>query len=165
MGKKWTAVPLTIARYRIPAPIVEASVCALRDGSAGTREWVILWQGKIFDETTAKVTRVHVPRQNTGPLHFNISIDERLRLLDDVSAEGEFILAQLHTHPRQAFHSEVDDRLAIPKHTGAISIVVADFGVGWNGDFLATSVNRHLGAGRWHELRPDEVRELLEVVP
>jgi hypothetical protein len=165
MGKKWSSVPLTVARYRVPAGILESSVRALREGSSGRREWVILWQGKILDEVTAEITKIHVPRQDTGPLHFNVSIDERLHLLDAVTADGELILAQLHTHPREAFHSEVDDRLAIAKHTGAVSIVVANFGTRWTGDFRETSVNRHLGAGRWRELKPHEVVELLEVVP
>jgi hypothetical protein len=165
MAKKWTSVPPTVERYRIPADVVEASVRALRNGSAGAREWVILWQGRILDETTAEITKIQVPRQNTGPLHFNVPLDERLRLLDVISAEGELIFAQLHTHPRKAFHSEADDRLAIAKHTGAVSIVVANFGVRWTGNFLETSVNRHLGAGRWQKLRPDEVLKLLEVAP
>lgn len=163
MDKKWTAVPLTIARYVIPSKILQDSVNELRRGSAGRREWVILWQGKIIDETTAAITKLHVPLQDTGPLHFNISLDERLRLLDVVSSDNEFILIQLHTHPREAFHSQVDDRLAITKHIGAISIVIANFAASWQGIFLECSVNRHLGAGKWQELHGIEVTKLLEV--
>src|SRR5262245_45385564 len=92
MTNKWKAVPPTIARYRVPAAIVAASVRALRDSSAGEREWVILWLGTILDESTAAITRIHVPRQDSGPLHFNISIEERLRLLDLVAAKNEFVL-------------------------------------------------------------------------
>lgn len=159
-----TAIPVTLSRYRIPAGLVMQSVDALREGSAGRRETVILWQGRIVSETTAEITRMLVPRQIAGPLHFNIPLDERLRLVDEVATQGEFILIQLHTHPREAFHSPVDDRLAITKHTGAISIVVADFCRFWTGNFLETSVNRHEGAGRWCELSHREVSQILEVM-
>jgi hypothetical protein len=133
--------------------------------SAGWQEAVILWQGRILSENLAEITQFVLPLQDTGPLHFSVCLAERLRLLDVVSASEEFILVQLHTHPREAFHSPADDRLAIPKHTGAISIVVPDFGMFWRGDFLETSVNRHEGGGHWRELGKDEVSQLLEVVP
>jgi hypothetical protein len=164
MAEKFTSIPETLSRYRIPAAILRATAEALRQESAGVRETVALWQGRALSEEVAEITKLHVPRQLTGPLHFNVPLDERLRLVREVSKEDEFILIQLHTHPREAFHSDVDDRLAITKHTGAISIVIADFGMRWNGDLLQTSVNRNLGAGEWIELAAHEVSQLLEVV-
>jgi hypothetical protein len=164
MAETFTHVPETISRYRVPNAIILATAKALRDESMGIRESVALWQGRVLSGTDAEVTKLHVPRQITGPLHFNVPLDERLRLVREVSRENEFILVQLHTHPREAFHSDVDDRLAITKHTGAISIVVADFGRRWNGDLVQTSVNRNLGAGRWIELSPSEVSGLFQIV-
>jgi hypothetical protein len=164
MAENFTSIPQTLSRYRIPAAILHATTQALRERSGGVRESVALWQGRVLSEEVAEITKLHVPKQLTGPLHFNVPLDERLRLVRVVSKEDEFILVQLHTHPRQAFHSDVDDRLAITKHTGAISIVVADFGVRWNGDLLQTSVNRNLGAGKWVELPPGEVSRLFEIV-
>ena len=163
MADSFSYVPETISRYRVPRSILHATARALRDESAGVRESVALWQGRVLSETLAEVTKLHVPRQITGPLHFNVPLDERLRLVREVSMEDEFILVQLHTHPCEAYHSDVDDRLAITKHTGAISIVVADFGTRWSGDLLQTSVNRNLGGGRWIELSAAEVQELFEV--
>ena len=52
------------------------------------------------------------------------------------------------------FHSCADDRLALPRHTGAISIVVANFATDWDGDLREVSVNCHLGEGVWNELSP-----------
>ena len=37
------------------------------------------------------------------------------------------IAAQVHTHPREAFHSRADDTWAIVRHAGALSIVLPDF--------------------------------------
>ena len=164
MAEIFTYVPETISRYRVPRAIVLATAQALRDESAGVRESVVLWQGRVLSETLAEITKLQVPRQITGPLHFNVPLDERLRLVREVCKESELILIQLHTHPHEAFHSDLDDRLAITKHTGAISIVIAEFARRWNGDLLKSSVNRNLGGGRWIELPSGEVTTLFEIV-
>ena len=83
--------------------------------------------------------------------------------MQELAAGGEKLLAQLHTHPGPAFHSEADDRLALPRHTGAISIVVPHFGQGWEGDLRDVSVNRHLGQGAWQELSRDALSLSFEV--
>jgi hypothetical protein len=164
MAEKFTSIPQSLSRYRVPVAILHATARALREEGGGVREAVALWQGRVLSEDIAEITKLHIPRQLAGPLHFNVPLDERLRLVREVSKEDEFILVQLHTHPRQAFHSDVDDRLAITKHTGAISIVIPDFGMRWTADLLQTSVNRNLGAGKWIELPANEVSRLFEIV-
>ena len=161
---KISAVPPTIRTYRIPASIVRESAETLRTLSGGRRESVVLWQGKLLDELTAEITGLVVPRQVTGPYHFNIPLAERLALIEEVAEVEEFILIQLHTHPRQAFHSPADDRMAITKHQGAVSIVVPNFGRDWQGDFVDTTVHMNLGGARWRQLLPAEVGKLLEVM-
>ena len=88
----------------------------------------------------------------TSALHFDVPLWERLRIARQLAGCGEKLLVQLHTHPGRAFHSAVDDRLALPRHTGAISIVIPDFADEWNRNLQQVSVNRHLGAGVWEEL-------------
>jgi hypothetical protein len=155
--------PATVTKYRVPLKVLAASAVALRTQSAGRIESVVLWQGSLIDRDVAVVHELVVPHQVAGPLHFNVPLEERLRLIDVVSAAGQIILAQLHTHPREAFHSAVDDRLAIPQHIGGISIVIPNFGIGWDGDLAATSVNRHQGGARWEELHLDAVDSLFDI--
>lgn len=40
------------------------------------------------------------------------------------------VVAQVHSHPGRAFHSAADDKWAILRHAGAISIVVPYFAHG-----------------------------------
>jgi hypothetical protein len=164
MAKVVRAVPQTLQRYQVPASVLTETVQALRRTGGGVKEAVALWQGRAVNETVAVITKLHVPKQITGPLHFNVPLPERLRLLGEVSRAGEFILCQLHTHPREAFHSKADDDMAITKHTGAISIVIPVFGMNWSGSFQETSVHVHLGAGKWRQLFPAEVQTLFEVI-
>ena len=107
--------------------------------------------------------RLVVPCQRASALHFDVPIQERLRIARQLAKCGEKLLVQLHTHPERAFHSPVDDRLALPRHTGAISIVVSDFAENWGGDLKQVSVNFHLGAGVWEELGPESVSNLFQV--
>lgn len=161
---KVSAVPPTIRTYRVPGAILRDSVETLRTLSRGSKESVVLWQGKVLDEDTAEITHLVVPKQLTGPYHFNVPLAERLALIAKVSEHNEFILIQLHTHPQQAFHSPADDEMAITKHQGAISIVVPYFGRHWQGSFEDTSVHINLGNATWRQLTLSEVAGLLEVV-
>lgn len=163
MAKVW-AVPPTICTYRIPELILRESVGTLRMLSAGVKESVVLWQGKVLNDRAAEITKLVVPKQRTGPYHFNIPLSERLSLISEVTQVNEFILIQLHTHPEKAFHSAADDRMAITKHTGAISIVVPNFGSAWQGDFTETSVHINLGGTCWRELSQHELTPLLEII-
>ena len=164
MAENVSSIPPTITRYRVPRNLLGRSAQALRDVGGGVKEAVILWQGRVVDHATAEVTRLIVPRQVTGPLHFNVPLAERLRILREIATVGEFILVQLHTHPKEAFHSEADDTMAITKHSGAISVVIADFGTRWNGTLSDTAVFVHRGAAKWQALSRAQVDALFEVV-
>ena len=151
-----------VLRYVVPCGIVAESAGTLRSLSDGRREAVILWTGTHQAEE-ALVRCIVVPHQRASALHFDVPLQERLRIARQLANCGEKLLVQLHTHPAEAFHSPVDDRLALPRHTGAISIVIPDFAETWDGDLRQASVNRHLGAGVWEELDGEAVSRLFEV--
>ena len=148
--------------YVVPQDILIESSEALRSLSSGRREAVVLWTGTHCGER-ALVKRVVVPDQRSSAVHFDVPLPERLRIARKLVSWGEKLLVQLHTHPGGAFHSPADDRLALPRHTGAISIVVADFAATWDGNLQEVSVNRHLGGGVWEELSREKVSMLFEV--
>ncbi len=148
--------------YLVAPYILAESAELLRSLSSGVRESVVLWTG-VQRTNTAEVRRVTVPEQRAHRRGFEIPLAERLEIIQELASSGETILAQLHTHPGRAFHSRTDDRLALPRHTGAISIVIANFALGWDGDLQNASVNLHLGAGRWRELSGAEVTNTFEV--
>ena len=151
-----------VARYIVPRNILVESAELLRSLSAGLQESVVLWAGTV-QEREAVVRRIVVPRQCSTAYHFDVPLDERLRISQEFAISGEKLLVQLHTHPGKAFHSPADDRLALPRHTGALAIVVEDFADKWHGDLQQVSVNRHLGGGVWEELRPKTVSMLFEI--
>ena len=148
--------------YVVPRRILQSSVDALRSLSGGVRESVVLWIGTKRSDK-ALVEGILVPQQIASPLHFKVPLDERVRIIRELGNSDQKVLAQLHTHPRRAFHSSADDRLALPRHIGAISIVIAEFAADWDGDLQKASVNCHLGEGVWSELSPESVSKLFEI--
>ena len=151
-----------VARYIVPRNILVESAELLRSLSAGIQESVVLWAGTA-QEREAVVRRIVVPRQCSTAYHFDVPLDERLRIAQEFAISREKLLVQLHTHPGKAFHSPIDDRRALPRHTGALSIVVEDFAAKWQGDLQEVSINRHIGEGVWSELSPMAVSMLFEV--
>ena len=151
------------SRYVVHQDTVKESALTLRSLSRGQRESVILWLGTA-DNEAAMVRRIVVPKQTGSAGHFDVPLGERLKLAQQFACSGEKLLVQLHTHPRQAFHSDADDRLALPRHTGALSIVVPEFAANWEGDLRDVSVNCHLGGGVWVELGQEAVSTLFEVI-
>ena len=154
-----TVVPV----MRVERSLLLESARMLRDLSDNRKEAVLLWVG-VRNEARAYARRIVVPEFTSTRLHFEVTLEERISLASALAAEGELVLAQLHTHPGAAFHSDTDDRFALPRHTGAISIVVPDFATDWNGDLTTVSVNIHWGAGVWRELASWEIPSAIEVV-
>ena len=149
-------------RYVVPRDVVAESVETLQSLSDGCRESVVLWTGTHRAEE-ALVQHIMVPKQCASAIHFNVPLEERLRIIQQLASNGEKLLVQLHTHPNKAFHSLADDRLALPRHIGAISIVIPNFAEKWTGDLQQVSVNRHLGESVWEELSQETISMLFEV--
>ena len=155
--------PPELPALRIPIGLLEQSARLLRDLSADRREAVILWAG-VPGSHTVTVSRIVVPQYTSTLVRFEVPLEERRKLAERLGEHGEIVLAQLHTHPGAAFHSAADDRLALPRHTGAISIVVPCFAEDWRGNLGETSVNIHRGGGVWSELSDSEIQALFEVI-
>ena len=108
----------------IGAPIVADTINYLRASSL--TECVVLWLGRREEETIL-VTEVFLPRQNAEADYFHIPRLGMEELLSYLRANRLMVAAQVHTHPGEAFHSEADDRWAIVRHRGALSLVVPRF--------------------------------------
>lgn len=109
---------------RVPFSAIVATVDALR--AASTTERVLLW---LADKSagTVIVREVFVPEQYAEADHFQIPRSGMEELLQKLRARRWMVAAQVHTHPGEAFHSWADDRWAIVRHVGALSLVIPRF--------------------------------------
>lgn len=115
---------------RVPGAIVAATRQFLRDKGEELpegHEGVVLWLG-ISD--SGRVDEMVIPQQETTRLSFDVPLAERQRIARSLAGTGRVVLAQVHSHPSEAFHSLVDDERALPRRVGALSLVVPDQGRG-----------------------------------
>jgi len=143
--------------YELRPGLLEETQVLIRNSSSHGREAYCVWVGQLHDGR-GRVEAVWPVAASAGAAHAHISIDDVLALSDKVASRGWFILAQLHSHPGNAFHSPIDDQHPISNKPGFISVVVPNFGtdptgVGWAWFVL-------IGAGRWRQLADREVARL-----
>ncbi len=89
-----------------------------------------------------------------------------VELKQRIRTDRLYIAAQVHSHPREAFHSPADDKWAIVRHEGALSIVLPYFAERTTIDSFMThaKVFAHAAGNRWQELTASEVELCLKVV-
>jgi sugar phosphate isomerase/epimerase len=128
------------------------------------RECVVLFIGKRGADKIVVVDVVR-PEQRAGRDHFEIPPRSMRRIFDLLRRDRLMVAAQAHTHPLEAFHSRADDRWAIIRHQGALSIVLPHFAKHTSPEtFLGDmALFRYSADNRWIEVRAEHVHQHLEV--
>lgn len=143
------------SRVEVPHAVVAATQRHLRSKGAIGHEGVVLWRGTT---RPLAVIEAIVPAQQTSGSHFSVPLAERQRIARMLAGSGESILVQVHSHPCSAYHSPTDDRHALPRRVGALSLVIPDYCA--RRDLLDEAVLFELHAGgSWKEV-PLELLDL-----
>ena len=125
----------------------------------------MLWLGDI-EAHAANVQQAFAPSQHgiagEDGLAYFVSGETLFELNRDLAASGLRLIAQVHSHPQEAYHSEADDRYAIVTAEGGLSLVVPDFGHAEA--HPATWAVYRLNGGSWRHVPERDARALLEVV-
>lgn len=151
--------------FFVPRHVVELSQPLLAEPGLEGYEAVVVWVGRLRGEKSVDIVEVIRPAQIAKRSSMGCSVEippEALTDLIRVLEEGCFIAARLHTHPSEAYHSELDDTNMLISHAGAMSIVVPFFAR----DPISLkrcSVNELTRDAGWVELPPDEVKERFRV--
>jgi proteasome lid subunit RPN8/RPN11 len=116
--------------------LAEATQDALRIGSAGRRESIVIWAGRPLSATSVDVTHLVLPVFESSARHLVIPQPERAILAEYLRDERLLAFADLHTHPEDAFLSEADKARPFSARDGFFAVVVPDFarhppGQGW----------------------------------
>jgi proteasome lid subunit RPN8/RPN11 len=109
--------------------ILNQTLSILREGGKLNCETVALWLG-IEDKNTYRVVEAYRPQQEVDVDYFRLSSASMRELMKYLRKNRTRVVAQVHSHPKRAFHSVADDKWAILRHEGAISIVVPYFAQG-----------------------------------
>lgn len=129
-------------------------------------EVFVLWVGTLINITEFKVSRALIPEQTCYKTMWGVRVQIDSAELHRISREmyegRELAIAQVHSHPQEAYHSEADDDIPLVTALGQFSLVVPYFGKNVRHDFSRIKVFRLLKAG-WVELDPQKVDTIFEV--
>jgi hypothetical protein len=117
---------MTTSTLRIPTVVIQDTLFSLQEAGRRRSEGVVLWLGTRTD-TDTRVVEAYVPEQEAARDYFRIHPKAMSELVTHLGATGTFVAAQVHSHPREAFHSLADDEWAIVRHLGALSLVLPLF--------------------------------------
>lgn len=108
----------------IPTDILNRTLDELKEVSSSKKEAFVLWLG---DRTNNRIKEMYVPEYVSGKNYYQITDNGNSELFSYLKKKKLAVLAQIHTHPREAFHSLADDKLATVAHVGGLSFVLPDF--------------------------------------
>jgi proteasome lid subunit RPN8/RPN11 len=147
-----------------PATLVDATLAALRACGLKGVERVVFWLGRRTPDGNADIAEIHVPEQEAAADYFHIPPEGMVAFMTHLRRRL-MLLAQVHSHPGEAFHSKADDEWAVLRHEGGLSIVVPSFAADVTvANFEAASaVFRLTSYDRWLRVERDELPECLLV--
>jgi hypothetical protein len=143
---------------------IEETLRILRASGERNSEGIVLWLGRRGLDGIS-VEKVWCPPHRAGTLFFEIPEAAMTQLFKELRGSRQMIAAQVHSHPRKAFHSKADDDLAVVRHVGALSLVVPYFARDTDvesfsedaASFVLTTSNE------WTEIIKEELRAHLRI--
>lgn len=148
-----------------PAVLVDKTLDALREGGREGVERVVFWLGRRAASGDAAIVEIHVPQQEAAEDYFRIPPDSMIAFMNHLRRARLVLLAQVHSHPGEAFHSPADDRWAVVGHEGGLSIVVPQFAAAVTAaNFVAeAAVFRLTKDDRWLRVSTDDLPDILRI--
>ena len=157
---------LHIEEVFIPKEFIESVYKKFRETGEEGYERLALFAGKkkgpVFTVTNLIFPKQHLTRGPRG-VSFYVDGEELERISEWLYENSCHLIAQVHSHPAEAYHSEADDALAIVTATGGISIVVPGYG---NSDtyFSNSAFYRLLPGSGWTEQSQEQIKSLIQII-
>lgn len=112
-----------MSRIKVERTVVASTIERLQAGGRFGHERAVLWVGS----GAHRIDELYEPRQWTRADQFYLDRQSMKMLFAHLREKRLRVLAQVHSHPGRAFHSEADDEWAIVRHAGALSLVLPRF--------------------------------------
>ncbi len=142
----------------------DAQLFLRKVGETG-REGMVLWVGRPSGKQFT-VTDLLIPRQRGLKTKDGVCVvvdaDEMHRINVELFKTGLRLIAQEHSHPMEAYHSETDDEYAIATTTGSLSLVIPDFAMR-KFDLSDCAVYRLSKNGSWDHVPRRRVKSLIAI--
>ena len=137
----------------------------LRSMGERRHEGLALWAGRpgdrVFQVTNLLIPRQRATRTSEG-VCASVDADEMYRINAELFKAELRLIAQIHSHPTDAYHSDTDDENALVRTVGCLSLVVPDFAMR-PFSLADTAVYRLDRTGAWQELDQQAVAALIRI--
>lgn len=157
---------LGIRRVNVPKHVTLEGHKFLRLMGQQRSEGLVLWVGTV-NGTTFDVTDLVIPKQkgvvSDDGVCVIIDTDELRRLNIALYQAKKELIAQLHSHPTEAYHSDTDDEYPIVTTMGGLSFVAPDF-ASRPFDLRDYATYRLSEKATWDEMRERDVLNLIRIV-
>jgi hypothetical protein len=151
-----------INRVNLSREVLNDTIESLQNYGKHGCEGLVLWLGSIQGDGACRVEKVLTPPQDSikseDGVGYFVTSETLFSLNKFLSNTGLRLLAQVHSHPRHAYHSTADDRYCIVTLEGGFSIVVPNFGFG-TCDLQKWATYRLIN-GIWKQLSNKTVKDI-----
>lgn len=146
--------------------IIRKTLSVLQEAGMQQIERILLWLAPLKGETV-EIAEIYIPLQIAEVDYFHIPREGVASMLQHLKAKKLKVVAQVHSHPREAFHSPADDRWAIINHLGALSLVLPYFALHTAPqDFVQHAVVFEMShSKKWEEIVSHKVGTRYRIVP
>lgn len=154
-------IPQKIAFISISELVFSNTISHLRKIGNANREGIAYWTGIINKEEALVKSVIFAdayPEFNNEGWFAELPLQASLKLGETIHRKNEVLIAQIHSHPREAFHSLIDDQSPISHRIGFLSIVVPYFGKNVT-SLSQCKIYEYLGKGEWRDLLQDEIND------
>lgn len=156
---------LDLEELRVPRRLADEAQAHLRAVGRRGNEGFALWVGRRAGGTF-QVDETIIPEQrgiqSASGVCVTVGSEELFRINRYLYSTRRQLVAQIHSHPTDAYHSETDDAFPIATTAGAFSLVVPDFAVRpFSLDDCA--IYRLVPGDGWLEFPPTAVRRMLRL--
>jgi hypothetical protein len=152
-----------VSKFLIPLNCAEKAYLHMRTVGAKALEGVGLFAG-VVENDIALIKEAIIPAQKLysleGGLMYAVENDELFRINVHLHSTKQILLAQIHSHPGRAYHSEMDDAYPIITKAGALSIVVPDFAAE-EISLARWAVYRLIDRNAWINIDPKKIIEFI----
>lgn len=156
---------LGLRKVNLPPQVLEATYAHLRQAGGLRVEGVALWAG-VENAQEFDVKEVIIPKQTALRLEqglcYIVTEDELHRINVRLFDTKLRLVAQVHSHPKDAYHSDTDDLYPMVTKLGCLSVVIPDFAAG-QVDLNSWAVFRLTARHTWSKVSPDDARRLLVI--
>jgi hypothetical protein len=155
---------LSYDRAFVPSLLLDHTELMLRQHGACGDEGFGIWAGTLGGGE-AFVSTLIVPKVEGGGFHGEVSAVTAAKLFDELDVLDLVPIAQIHSHPSEAFLSPVDAERPLVAAPGFLSIIIPSFGFVDLADVEVWRAYEFHGPNNWRELDEAERRRRLIVDP